>query len=409
MKSTIILLGTCLLIQSAPLFAQTKVIVLGSSTAAGYGASVPDSAWVARLRASFQKNQSDGKDTIIDNRAVPGYVTYQSLPTNYPTPPNRPFPDPNANTTYVLNSNPRPEVVIINYPTNDIVNNYSPKEMMDNLRYMFQQLNSNGIRTYITTTQPRNSGTDATQRTLLRQLLDSIQINFSNYAVDFWDDLVTTDGSNMLRADLTPDGIHPNDQGHRYLFQRMQAKNIFSTISNAPLPVKVIHWQVRLDNSVVRLSWHTVNEQAGSRFEVERSADGNHFISIQALTGVGHDADYSWIDASPLKGKSYYRLKMVTQGQTSYDSILPIVFDQQALIASLYVDGSVLHVQMNAGQDHTVIEIINSLGSIVKKQALTNGTTTISIPISNLPSGDYFLRITIPGEKSAVERFAKLK
>jgi hypothetical protein len=281
--------------------------------------------------------------------------------------------------------------------------------MMDNLRYMFQQLNSNGIRTYITTTQPRNSGTDAAQRTLLRQLLDSIQINFGNYAVDFWDDLVTTDGSNMLRADLTPDGIHPNDQGHRYLFQRMQAKNIFSTISNAPLPVKVIHWQVRLDNRVVRLSWHTVNEQAGSRFEVERSADGNHFTSIQALNGVGHDTDYSWIDASPLKGKSYYRLKMVTQGQTSYDSILPIVFDQQALIASLYVDGSVLHVQMNAGQDHTVIEIISSLGSIVKKQALTNGTTTISIPISTLPSGDYFLRITIPGEKSAVERFAKLK
>ncbi|MGZ3879921.1 MAG: GDSL-type esterase/lipase family protein [Flavisolibacter sp.] len=409
MKGITILLGICLFIQSVTSFAQTKVIVLGSSTAAGYGASVPDSAWVARLQTSFRKDQSDGKDTSIDNRGVPGYVTYQSLPTGYPTPPNRPLPDPNANTTYVLSSNPLPQVVIINYPTNDIVDNYTPKEMMDNLRYMFQQLSSNGIRTYITTTQPRNSSTDDAQRTLLRQLVDSIQINFGNYAINFWDDLVTNDGTNMLRADLTPDGTHPNDQGHRYLFQRVQAKNIFSVISNSPLPVILQNWQTRLDNNVVRLSWHTVNEQAGCRFEIERSADGNHFTTLQSLNGTGHDGDYSWTDASPLKGKSFYRLKMVTQGQTSYASILPMVIDEKSLITSLYVEGSILHIQTRPAQDHAVIEIINSLGAIMKKQNLTSVNNSISIPISAMPAGDYFLRITVPGSKSAVERFTKLK
>src|SRR5689334_18302519 len=110
---------------------QKKLTVLGSSTAAGNGASVIDSSWVGRLQASFRKNMSDGIDTPINNRAVPGYVTYQSLPTGYPTPPARPLPDPNANITYVLSEVPKPDVVIINYPTNDIVSDYTPKEMMD--------------------------------------------------------------------------------------------------------------------------------------------------------------------------------------------------------------------------------------------------------------------------------------
>src|SRR4051794_26066216 len=92
-----------------------KITVLGSSTAAGTGASVPDSSWVGKLRLSFSKNPSDGKDTIVNNRAVGGYVTYKSLPTGYSHPGDRPDPDPNANVTYVLNDLPRADVVIINY------------------------------------------------------------------------------------------------------------------------------------------------------------------------------------------------------------------------------------------------------------------------------------------------------
>ena len=136
-------------------FAQKKIAILGSSTAAGTGAFPSDSSWVNRLQANFRKNTTDGIDTSIDNRAVGGYVTYKSLPTGYPTPSDRPLPDPSANVTYVLNSSPRPDVVIINYPTNEIVNGYAPKEMMDNLRLMFQQFNANGITCYITTSQPR--------------------------------------------------------------------------------------------------------------------------------------------------------------------------------------------------------------------------------------------------------------
>ena len=225
----IFVIGFCVLavLSSLQTFGQKKVTVLGSSTAAGTGAS-PGFGWVDRLRASFNKNSTDGIDTVVNNRAVGGYVTYKSLPTNHPIPADRPAPDPNANVTYVLNESQRPDVVIINYPTNDIALNYNPKEMMDNLRVMFQQLNANGIRTFISTTQPRDFDSEA-QRLILKQLVDSIQINFGNYAINFWDDLVSNDGLNKIRPEVSAnDGVHVNDLGHQLLFERVQAKNIFN-------------------------------------------------------------------------------------------------------------------------------------------------------------------------------------
>jgi lysophospholipase L1-like esterase len=408
MKHTMVM-SACLLalLVSYTSSAQKKVAILGSSTAEGTGASVVDSSWVGRLRTSFNQNASDGIDTTVDNLARGGYVTYQSLPTGYPTPSNRPAPDPARNITFVLNIVPRPDVVIISYPTNDIVNGYDPKEMMDNLRYMFQQLNANGIRTYIATSQPRNLTTD--QRTILRQLVDSIQNNFRNYSINFWDDLVANDGSYMLRADLTVDGIHPTDVGHRFLFQRVQAKNILGAIAGAPLPVSIQNWQTRLDDNVVRISWHSQNEEAGSNFEVQRSADGKQFTTLQVLKGVGHDADYSSVDANPQKGNNFYRLKIVAPGQTLYARILPVLIDEQHLVTSLYVDASNLHLQLRPGQEHPILEIINMSGAILKKRTSTAGNNTLSIPVSELPAGNYFLRISTAAGISEVQRFALLK
>ena len=401
-------ISVCLLIEviASIGFAQKKIAVLGSSTAAGNGASVPDSSWVGRLQESFRKNKSDGIDTVIDNRAAAGYTTYQSLPTGYPTPPNRPSPDPGANITFVLNSVPLPNIVIINYPTNDISFGYDPKEMMDNLRLMFQQLNANGILCYITTSQPRNTVTDP-QRVLLRQLVDSIQNNFGNYAINFWDDLVTTDGTDMLKPELTQDGTHPNDLGHRLLFQRVQAKNIFSITASAPLPLTLKTWQATLMNNSVRLQWSTAYEEPNTLFEVQRSIDGKEFQTIYQKTGMGRNADYAWDDAAPLAGKDFYRLKISEASKTIYSRIIPVINDEKQLITGLYADASQLHVRLNNRSRSSVLSIINSSGAMIKKQTFTGASGTVSI--LELPAGNYFLRVTTSDGLTAVERFAKMK
>jgi lysophospholipase L1-like esterase len=234
-------ISACLLVEliASSSFAQKRIVVLGSSTAAGNGASV-DSAWVARLQASFRKNTSDGVDTVIDNRAYPGYVTYKGLPTDYPMPADRTQwpPDPIRNVTWVLSQNPKPDIVILSYVSNDVnlYPNYSKKETMDNLRLMYQNYTAAGIRCFVTSTQPRNDMSDV-QRIMLRELRDSITNSFKLNSIVFWDDLVTNDGLNRLRDQVNSgDGIHPNNLGHRLLFEKVQAKNIFLNVSEAPPP-----------------------------------------------------------------------------------------------------------------------------------------------------------------------------
>jgi len=391
-------------------FAQNKkIVVLGSSTAFGTGATPTDSGWVGKLRAYFNRNTTDGNDTTVDNRAVGGYDTYKSLPDGYPTPLDRPAPDPNANITYVLTAAQKADVVIINYPTNDIAYGYSPKEMMDNLRLMFKTLSDdNGIRTYITTSQPRDLSNE--QRIVLRNLVDSIQINFKDYAINFWDDIVTTDGSYTIRSEVSyGDGTHVNNLGHQLLFERVLAKNIFA--ADSPLPVTLKNWKVSVESTVVKLNWNTAFEDPGTSFEIQRSANGTTFQTVARINGTGHDANYSWTDVSPLPGKSFYRLKIIEVAKLSYSLIIPIINDKRQLISSFYVDGSQIHLQFNGDRSQVVfLSIIGYSGAVIKQQTVdTHSNPRVTIPISDLSSGNYILQIRTSNGVKAVERFTKMK
>src|SRR5215217_6123814 len=140
MKKLLVL--SCTLLVFSFVKAQKKIVILGSSTAYGSGASpFPDSSWAGRLGFEFNKNTGDGKDTTIVNLAWPGYVTYKCMPSSYVPPLSL-----------------SPNIVIISLPSNDVFlpSDYDKKETMDNLRLMFQLVNAAGIPCYISTSQPRN-------------------------------------------------------------------------------------------------------------------------------------------------------------------------------------------------------------------------------------------------------------
>src|SRR5436305_14995707 len=109
----------CLLL-SAQALAQKKIVILGSSTAAGNGASTYDSSWARRLYFEFNKNTSDGVDTIIVNLAYPGFVTYQAMPTDFVLPANRVScpQDTARNVTTALSLST--DIIIIRISSNDV-------------------------------------------------------------------------------------------------------------------------------------------------------------------------------------------------------------------------------------------------------------------------------------------------
>src|SRR5215204_3803986 len=235
MNKTLLALLVLLLLCAYNLSAQKKVVILGSSTAAGTGASNYDSSWAGKLQLSFRKNITAGDpDTIVINLAVGGYVTYYAMPTGYVPPAGRPAPDGEHNVTKALSFSP--DIVLINFPTNDIGSGYSKNEFLNNLRFLSQQITSVGVKAYVATTQPR-SQFDFSMRQALRECVDSVNNSFGANAINFWDDLATNDGQFNLRPEVNSgDGVHANNLGHRLLFERVREKNIFCSTTTPPPP-----------------------------------------------------------------------------------------------------------------------------------------------------------------------------
>jgi hypothetical protein len=82
----------------------------------------------------------------------------------------------------------------------------------------------------------------------------------------------------------------------------------------SPLPVELVSFDATLADRNVILSWQTASELNSNYFDVLRSNDGQNWSSIGTVPASGSSQvtiDYSLVDASPLNGVSYYRLKQV--------------------------------------------------------------------------------------------------
>lgn len=192
------------------------IVVLGSSTAAGTGPKTSDSAWVNLLRKYLQLRDPA---VAVTNLAVGGFTSYKILPENEDVPFYKPEADPEHNIDKALSL--KPDLIIINMPSNDITEGFSVGEFRANLEVVADRIRREGIRFYITTTQPRN--TTADNREKLRRMRDIIIRSYRNHYIDCWDGLSTPDGNIVPQYD-SGDGVHLNGLGHQLMFQRVKAK-----------------------------------------------------------------------------------------------------------------------------------------------------------------------------------------
>lgn len=201
------------------------VVVLGSSTAFGTGASVYDSSWVGKFTAYLHRKNSQN---IVYNLAIPGYTTYQNLcPTGFIPPANRPSPNSSFNITAALSLHP--DAIIINMPSNDAVNGYTLQEQQDNFERTMHLADSANVPVWVTTTQPRNnlSGTEVNNLTLMR---DWIISRFADKSIDFWTTVANADGSINNFYDY--DYVHVNNDGHELFYSRVKAETILDSLCN---------------------------------------------------------------------------------------------------------------------------------------------------------------------------------
>lgn len=195
---------------------QIKVVVLGSSTAEGAGASKLSNSWVFRLE---QELKISNKASSVVNYGKSGYSTFHILPTGTRY-SNRPNPDLERNITNALSNNPN--LIIINMPSNDAAYGYSNEEQLRNYRLLIQLIKKSKIQYILISPQPRNFK-NKEQRIQQNALFQLMKKEFSPNFVDVWSFLSSEDFSLKPTFDFG-DGIHLNDQGHAYIFQQVFAK-----------------------------------------------------------------------------------------------------------------------------------------------------------------------------------------
>jgi hypothetical protein len=206
--------------------------------------------------------------------------------------------------------------------------------------------------------------------------------------------------------------MHPNDLGHQFLFERVQAKNIFGFVV---LPLQITRFNGQLKNTGTELTWHTEQQEPNTIFEVERSAAGLEFEPIFSLTAVTPDlsGDYAAADRTPLPGQSFYRLKVSEPPRWFYSNIISITNNNNVLkIARIFTSNNASTVTAditNTKSEQATITLINSAGVVLKqtKQYLTVPSTRISLAVSHLAEGKYFLKVTTAGNAQATRAFIK--
>lgn len=210
------------------------IVVLGSSTAAGTGASPIDSSWVNKFRKNLFLLDSTYR---VINLAVGGYTTYDVMPTGFIPPIGRPTPKQYNNISYGLSFSPK--MFLVNLPSNDAANFYTITEQTRNYDTLISVASRNGVDMYISSPQPRNF-TNATQTSLLIGMVDTCFTRYSKFAVDFWNGLAQSNG--YIKPEYNSgDGVHLNNAGHQKLFERMSQKvfpflvSVDENISNTEL------------------------------------------------------------------------------------------------------------------------------------------------------------------------------
>jgi len=229
-----------------------RLVVLGSSTAAGELATPLDSSWVSKYKR-FLGTQFTSYEVV--NLAVGGYTTFNVMPNGNvaPAPWNVPpfLVGTNNNISKALSF--APSLIIVNLPTNDICADDPQKivpisQQLANYDVLIQRAAAAGVPLWISTTQPRNTSTSA-QRALLKQMRDSILARYSSRAINFWDGLANPDGT--ISVVYNGDGTHFNNAGHAVLYDRVRstvALNVALTAS----PADVNFGDQRLGSSATR-------------------------------------------------------------------------------------------------------------------------------------------------------------
>ena len=170
------------------------------------------------------------------------------------------------------------------------------------------------------------------------------------------------------------------------------------------VPVRIISIDAISGTNYNKLTWKTACFLEYANFEIQRSYNGENYISINSFTADRlrclQPFDYSDYSANQIAGRIFYRLKVGDKDGKIYNSKIVSVFTHgqgieiNSFVPTIVNTSADLSISSSAN-DNAIITIINVQGIIVRTQKvkLNKGVNTIQLSTAELQTGKYWLSL----------------
>jgi len=165
------------------------------------------------------------------------------------------------------------------------------------------------------------------------------------------------------------------------------------------LPVTLARFNGTLLDNAVSLSWTTTEEAGSSHFDIERSSDAKEFVQLGRVEAKGNSSatqQYRFVDARPLAGNNYYRLRMVdADGKFEYSRMIAIDNGPNSVAFELLgnpAPGREIRFLLK-NESAANVSLFDLSGKTVKFSLSQTGNEFTLKPKSGVSSGIYILKL----------------
>lgn len=204
-----------------------------------------------------------------------------------------------------------------------------------------------------------------------------------------------TNGNNTSITSLTDISATANN-GSLHNFSLNGASSNFTDGNPeiVTLPLRVTAFTAREENNAVVLNWKSAEENS---FVVERSTNVGNFIVIGNVAG-NTSGQYQFTDGQPTGGTNVYRLYSISlAGRKEYSTSVVI---KTGMISALRIypnpAANMLQLQLRyrGAETGSIMDMTGKRIKTIELPASSSFTSlTMTVDISNLPSGSYVLEV----------------
>ncbi len=186
------------------------------------------------------------------------------------------------------------------------------------------------------------------------------------------------------------------------------------------LPVNLLTFDATaVSDNAVKIDWTTDSETGLDHYEIQRSTNGSNWTTISNVAANNGDGIqvYSTWDNAPIKGQSYYRLKLInSSGQTEkYSAVKPIYISRDKITVQVTPNPAKEKIQLeieavkSTDMDIRFYDVNGRIVHAVKQHLVTGANTMTFYEVNKWQAGVYFVVGKSDNEEIFSKKFTVIK